>query len=45
MLLKTIIGVPKKMTSRRFYGSHFHTLTVHAPDLLFQNKRKELSEI
>lgn len=31
ILCKRIIGVPKKMTSRKFYGCHFHSLTVHAP--------------
>lgn len=30
-LCKSLIGIPKKMTSRRFYGSYFHSLTVHAP--------------
>lgn len=30
-LCKSIIGIPKKMTARKFYGSHFHSLTVHAP--------------
>jgi hypothetical protein len=30
-LCKTIIGNPNKMTARKFYGCHFHSLTVHAP--------------
>ena len=27
-----IIGKPVKINSRKFYGSHFHTLTSHAPE-------------
>lgn len=27
-LCKSIIGKPKRMTARKFYGSHFHSLTV-----------------
>lgn len=30
ILCKPIFGVPKKMTSQKFYGCHFHSLTVHA---------------
>ena len=30
-LSKKIIGIPKKMTARKFYGCHFHSLTVYAP--------------
>ena len=32
VLLRSIVGFPKKMTSRKFYGCHFHSLTVHAPE-------------
>lgn len=32
VLCVSIIGKPEKMTSRKFYGSHFHTLTTHAPE-------------
>jgi hypothetical protein len=32
LLSKSIIGVPKKMTTRKFFGCHFHCLTVHAPE-------------
>lgn len=28
---KTIIGNPQKMTARKFYGCHFHCMTVPAP--------------
>lgn len=31
VLCKTVIGTPKKMTTRKFYGCHFHSMTVHAP--------------
>ena len=30
-LCKSVIGVAEKMSERTFYGSHFHSLTVHAP--------------
>lgn len=30
-LCKSVIGFPKKMSARKFYGSHFHSLTVHVP--------------
>lgn len=33
-LCRIIIGNPVKMTSRKFYGSHFHCLTTHAPEIL-----------
>lgn len=32
ILVKSIVGIPKKMTARKFYGCHFHSLTVHAPE-------------
>lgn len=31
---RNIIGQPSNMTTRRFFGSHFHSLTVHAPETL-----------
>ena len=31
---RNVIGVPTKLTSRKFFGSHFHSLTVHAPEIL-----------
>lgn len=27
-----VIGSPQKMTARKFYGSHFHSLVIHAPE-------------
>jgi hypothetical protein len=33
VLCKTVIGTPVKMTSRKFFGAHFHSLTVHAPEV------------
>lgn len=33
ILCKTIIATPTKMTSRKFYGSHFHSLTTHAAEV------------
>jgi len=33
LLCKTVMSNPKKMTSRRFFGSHFHSLTTHAPEI------------
>ena len=30
-LCRSIIGNPQKMTARKFYGCHFHCMTVHAP--------------
>lgn len=33
VLCKIVIGTPKKMTSRKFYGAHFHSLTTHAPEV------------
>lgn len=32
ILSKTVISIPKKMTARKFYGCHFHSLTVHTPE-------------
>ena len=32
ILARSVIGIPKKMIVRKFYGSHFRTLTVHAPE-------------
>lgn len=32
-LCKTVIGNPNKVTLRKFYGCHFHCLTVHAPQI------------
>lgn len=31
LLCKKVIGNPQKMTSRKFYGCHFHSLMVRAP--------------
>lgn len=31
-LCKTIIGNPQKLTARKFYGNHFHSITVHVPE-------------
>ena len=31
-LCKSVIGNPVKMTSRKFYGTHFHSLVTHAPE-------------
>ncbi|CAG2231598.1 unnamed protein product [Mytilus edulis] len=33
VLSKSIIGIPVKMTQRKFYGSHFHSLVVHLPEI------------
>ncbi|CAC5375195.1 unnamed protein product [Mytilus coruscus] len=33
VLSKSIIGIPVKMTPRKFYGSHFHSLVVHLPEI------------
>ena len=33
MLAKTVIGIPEKLTERKFYGSHFHSLVVHLPEI------------
>lgn len=33
VLCKIVFGTPKKMTSRKFYGTHFHSLTTHAPEV------------
>ncbi|XP_062602067.1 uncharacterized protein LOC134263700, partial [Saccostrea cucullata] len=32
-LCKAVIGNPIKMSSRKFYGSHFHSLVTHAPEI------------
>ncbi|CAG2258090.1 unnamed protein product [Mytilus edulis] len=29
---RTVFGIPSKMTARQFFGSHFHSLTIHAPE-------------
>ncbi|VDI34882.1 Hypothetical predicted protein [Mytilus galloprovincialis] len=34
MVCRNVIGKPSKMTSRKFYGSHFHSVTVHLPNTL-----------
>lgn len=32
LLCKIVVAIPKKLTSRRFYGNHFHSITVHVPE-------------
>ena len=32
VLCKSVIGIPKKMTPRKFYGTHWHTLVTHFPE-------------
>lgn len=32
ILCKIVVGNPKKLTSRKFYGNHFHSITVHVPE-------------
>lgn len=32
LLCKTVIGNPQKLTARKFYGNHFHSITVHVPE-------------
>lgn len=32
LLCKIVVGNPKKLTSRKFYGNHFHSITVHLPE-------------
>ena len=32
LLCKTVIGNPQKLTLRKFYGNHFHSITVHVPE-------------
>jgi hypothetical protein len=31
-LCKLVIGNPKKLTTRKFYGNHFHSITIHVPE-------------
>lgn len=26
------MGIPQKLTARKFYGNHFHSITVHVPE-------------
>ena len=32
-LSRSVIGIPKKLTQRKFYGTHFHTLTIDCPEI------------
>ncbi|CAG2200340.1 unnamed protein product [Mytilus edulis] len=32
IMSRTVFGIPSKMTARKFFGSHFHSLTIHAPE-------------
>lgn len=32
LLCKVVVAIPKKLTSRRFYGNNFHSITVHVPE-------------
>jgi hypothetical protein len=31
VIAKTVFGSPKKMTTRKFFGSHFHSIVSHLP--------------
>lgn len=33
ILCKEVVGVPKKLTARKFYGKYFHSLSCHTPAL------------
>lgn len=32
LLCKSVIGNPQKLTTRKFYGNHFHSITIHVPE-------------
>lgn len=32
LLCKSVIGNPQKLTTRKFYGNHFHSITIHLPE-------------
>uniref|UniRef100_A0A8W8MGW1 Uncharacterized protein n=1 Tax=Magallana gigas TaxID=29159 RepID=A0A8W8MGW1_MAGGI len=32
LLCKSVIGNPHKLTTRKFYGNHFHSITIHVPE-------------